>query len=455
MSRADDLVPLFFPPPRDELGFRQGTVVEFDLSTGENVIDVGGTQLVDVPLLSVVDSVSLEPGTVVALLTWKSSWWIIGRVILANSPGFGQLCVFENNGEGVCITKNGIDIYPPDPPANVARIFAQHFLDGRMWLEMIPPRTSGGSGDNRLIIEGGSTVAATAGSFSLLTAGDGVVQAAANLTCEGGTGLGIFRSTGTVFLESFGSDVAVLAAGNAFIDGDNVFITAVNGSVDITSQASNAINLTSDDIINAQAQGTVFIDAQAGQIQLISSTNQCFIDHTTTASAANCFIAVNGLIQRSTSSQRYKTDIEDVTVDLDAVLRLRPRTWRDKAEVVADPGTTNWHIGFIAEELDELGLTAFVEYDEHARPEGIAYDRLSVALIDVIKHQDARLRAIESRLTALDGIETTPTAPEPTPPKPRRRPRPGEKTARQRRVQTRHPRRTPRSSRKTGGDDRG
>lgn len=370
MSRADDLTPLFFPPPSDELGFRQGTVISFDLSNGQNVIDVGGTQLVNVPLLSVIDSVSLMPGNHVALLTWKSSWWILGRVILANSPDFGQLCVFENNGEGVCITKNGIDIYPPDPPNDVARIFAQRFpLDGRMWLEMIPPRTIGTTGSNRFILEGGSSQAGTNGAFFLITAGSGSITAAGNITIDA-TGIGIYRSTGSVFLESFSAGANVIGE------------TAV--------------------VVRADA-GSVFVDAQSGSVVITSDVDQCFIDHTTTASAANCFIATNGLIQRSTSSLRYKTDVEDFHVNTDTVLALQPRVWRDRTEVAEDPTSENWHVGFIAEELDALGLTSFVDYDEVGQPESIAYDRLSVALLSVVKAQNARLGDIETRLAALDG----------------------------------------------------
>lgn len=80
------------------------------------------------------------------------------------------------------------------------------------------------------------------------------------------------------------------------------------------------------------------------------------------------------------------------------MLSLRPRTWRDRIEVQANPDTTNRHVGLIAEELDDLGLVEFVEYDEEGRPDSVAYDRLSVALIEVVKEQEARLRAMEERL---------------------------------------------------------
>lgn len=356
MSRSNDLVPLLFPPPSDQLGFRQGTVVSFDLDNGTNTIDVGGAQLTNVPLLNVTDSVSLEPGTVVALLTWKSSWWIIGRVIIPGSAGYGELCAFENNGEGVCLTQNGLDIYPPNPPepsstSGVARIFAQHFFntDGRMWLEMIPPREKGTTGDNRFILEGGIE-GGTDGSFTLFTLGEGTIE----------TGL----------------DCIMRAGGNAFIDADQ-------------------------------------------QIQLLSGELAVFIDHQTTGNAANCFIGTNGIIQRSTSSRRYKQDIEDISINPKEVINLRPRTWRDKIEVNKNSDSDRWYVGFIAEEVDELGLGVFVDYDEEGQPDSIAYDRLSVALIELIKHQDKRLTDLENRVADLDNKSTSVPASSTTP-KPKR-----------------------------------
>ncbi|GAA5122157.1 hypothetical protein GCM10023339_40120 [Alloalcanivorax gelatiniphagus] len=78
-----------------------------------------------------------------------------------------------------------------------------------------------------------------------------------------------------------------------------------------------------------------------------------------------------------------------------AVLQMRGRTWRDKAQVEQDPDTEDRYVGFIAEELDELGLTAFVEYDDEGQPNAIAYDRLSVALLAVLKDQERRLCRVE------------------------------------------------------------
>lgn len=114
----------------------------------------------------------------------------------------------------------------------------------------------------------------------------------------------------------------------------------------------------------------------------------------TTSSPANIRVSDTpgsiGLLSRSTSSLRYKTDVQDAALDVAAVLKLRPRTWRDRLEVERDPATTVRHIGFIAEELDALGLRAFVSYDA-AGPESIYYDRLVAALVPVVQAQQRQI----------------------------------------------------------------
>lgn len=135
-------------------------------------------------------------------------------------------------------------------------------------------------------------------------------------------------------------------------------------------------------------------------VHLTTTTNDVRIDHTTTASAANAFLdSVTKRIYRSTSSLRYKQDVETIHIDPKRVLGMVGKTWRDRNQVAEDPETEQRHVGFIAEELHDLGLTEFVVYDTDGEPEAIAYDRLSVALLAVLKDHDARITRLENALT--------------------------------------------------------
>lgn len=141
-----------------------------------------------------------------------------------------------------------------------------------------------------------------------------------------------------------------------------------------------------------------------------------------TTSAANLAVGGTGLLARSTSAARYKVAVEDVPADwAEKVYALRPRTWHDKtaSEALADLLTReaageviDWddeHIqplvripGFVAEEVAEAGLAEFVTYDSEGVVQGLAYDRMSAALVTTIQAQKVQLDAQEERIAALE-----------------------------------------------------
>lgn len=138
-------------------------------------------------------------------------------------------------------------------------------------------------------------------------------------------------------------------------------------------------------------------------IYLLPGNSEVWIGHTTTGSAANCVISDGGLIQRSTSSLRYKTDVRPLEVTPAEVLGMDPITFVDKAQAEAAAGTESApprYVGFTAEQLDECGMGALVNYDSQG-PESIQYDRVPAAHQVVLRNHEARLAAAEAEITAL------------------------------------------------------
>lgn len=128
--------------------------------------------------------------------------------------------------------------------------------------------------------------------------------------------------------------------------------------------------------------------AQLGQIRI--RTND------TTALAANTVLD-GDVLKKSTSSSRYKVNIADAAFDREAVLGLRPVHFQDKREYAEQGDDARWHAGLIAEEVDALGLQEFVSYDAEGRPDGVQYERVAVALLDIVKDLAARVVALEER----------------------------------------------------------
>ena len=90
-------------------------------------------------------------------------------------------------------------------------------------------------------------------------------------------------------------------------------------------------------------------------------------------------IDTKGNVVRNTSSRRYKTNIRDLDiVNLEKLLRLNPRIFNYKASGIED-------IGYIAEEVAELGLTDFLMFDELGRVDSVKYKLLAIAVIEYLK----------------------------------------------------------------------
>jgi hypothetical protein len=138
---------------------------------------------------------------------------------------------------------------------------------------------------------------------------------------------------------------------------------------------------------------------------------------TTTASAANVFVGTDGNIFRSTSSRRWKTDIEDLQPAFaDRILSCRPVWYRSTSEK-DNPEWGFW--GFIAEEVAEVdprlvfwkthdvvvdgqGNESTIELEEPLA-EGVQYDRFVPHLLNLIKRQGEAIAVLEAKVAALEG----------------------------------------------------
>lgn len=134
----------------------------------------------------------------------------------------------------------------------------------------------------------------------------------------------------------------------------------------------------------------------ADQIEMYCGGNQEFLLGTagilipnaynaTTASAANVHVDSAGQLRRSTSSKRYKKEIQSWS---GSVERLRPVSFRSKEH-------NTRHIGLIAEEVDKVFPEATL-YDGDGKPEAIDWNAITTALIHEVNILRKRVVALES-----------------------------------------------------------
>ena len=229
-----------------------------------------------------------------------------------------------------------------------------------------------------------------------------------------------------------------------------------NGSiVDMTAYAPAVGTYGNKAAILISGTTTAFLTRVNGVPQTEVTSNGLFlVNHGTTASAANGYIdnasSPVGRLLRSTSSEWYKTGIEDVEQKyLDAALSIRPVYYRPHPEHAPDDNPNWGHYGHIAEEvaainpglvhwgyqdrdyetytfelpvevetgeLDDNGnpITETVMRTEEAkrlkegaelRPDGAQYERINVLKIEALRRQNvtmaAQIAALEAAVAEL------------------------------------------------------
>jgi len=151
------------------------------------------------------------------------------------------------------------------------------------------------------------------------------------------------------------------------------------------------------------------------KIQKDGSFNVYGVYSATGAASANVVVDSGGQLFRSTSSAKYKIDIETIDESYsDALLNCRPVWYRS---ICSTDNSAHSFWGFIAEEVAEIDprlvhwKTTEVTYDEKSsavetpcdpEPEGVAYDRFVPHLLNLIKRQKEQIEAMEARLSALE-----------------------------------------------------
>ena len=126
----------------------------------------------------------------------------------------------------------------------------------------------------------------------------------------------------------------------------------------------------------------------------------------TTSSSANAVFGSSGGLAKSTSSLRYKTDVQSLA-ELSAehiVDNLRAVQYKSLA---AGDSPEDVFIGLIAEEVAQVApnLVAYALIpevsEEEMVPDGVAYDRIAVVLLPVVQRQKQQISLLEAEIAQL------------------------------------------------------
>jgi hypothetical protein len=221
----------------------------------------------------------------------------------------------------------------------------------------------------------------------------------------------IFSLTNTTASDTDGHRYSYLAFTGTQSGGEKSILASVNGAHDGSADDTKGILVFRT---NSGSEGGT-IPTERMRITSGGEIIAQRIYDNTTANAPNVWVSSGGQLNRSTSSVKYKTDIESIQDSYsDALLSCRPVWYRSTCK--SDNPAYGWW-GFIAEEVAAIDprlvhwKTIEVTYDENGsaietpcdpEPEGVAYDRFVPHLLNLIKRQQAAIETLEAKVAALE-----------------------------------------------------
>jgi hypothetical protein len=109
-----------------------------------------------------------------------------------------------------------------------------------------------------------------------------------------------------------------------------------------------------------------------------------------------------GVISKEGSSRRYKQNICPFQEDFRDILKLEAKQY-EMREGYGKPGQQLF--GYIAEELEEVGLTKLVTHDAEGRPDGIKYKKIAIYLNEVVKEHERDIAELKSEFSKLQALK--------------------------------------------------
>jgi hypothetical protein len=104
------------------------------------------------------------------------------------------------------------------------------------------------------------------------------------------------------------------------------------------------------------------------------------------------------------SSLRFKNSIEDYGVEnlKEKLFKLKFKKFKyNNALRNHRRSADGWNYGYIAEEVDDIGLKEIIEYDKKNRPSALDYGLLSSLVLEIVKEQQSEIDSLKEQLNKL------------------------------------------------------
>ena len=300
--------------------------------------------------------------------------------------------------------------------------FSNRLSDTTLYLQM--PATGFNITDNALNTKFilSSTGAATFNGEVNITSGLLSMSGSGGTTPSSGVGLRFVANRLLIYGGT--EDITFQKNSNAsanmrILEAGQVGINTIDAGVQLAVKSTSTTSSTYPFFLFNSANTGVFHVRSDGYVNTGATTASPY--NLTTASAANMFVDSGGGLNRSTSSIRFKTEIEDLIIDTSNILsKMRPIWYRSLGQ--NDRKDWSWY-GFIAEEMAELeprlvqwgyDSTSYetieikdeegnikqetkLKEDAVLIPDGVQYERITVFLVAELQKMRKELDALKAK----------------------------------------------------------
>ncbi|MBV9157847.1 MAG: tail fiber domain-containing protein [Acidobacteriaceae bacterium] len=252
------------------------------------------------------------------------------------------------------------------------------------------------SGNNNVAVGAAALSLNATGSANTAVGGQALFN---DLLGSGNTGIGF----GALWSDTTGANntaVGVNALSNS---------GTASGNIALGYGAGSQVTIGTDNIEIGNAGAAA--DSNVMRIGTSGSQTSTFVAGINNATVSGSAVLVDpntGQLGIATSSALYKEDIRDMGDTSEALMRLRPVTFRYK-HVAGSEGNA-LHYGLIAEEVEKV-YPDLVVHGPDGRVESVQYHQLPAMLLNeaqqehrTIEQQQNQIRALEERIGILEGL---------------------------------------------------